>query len=79
LELTASGWLRLTVLGNFGNSVSFLHLARSPLPVGRVDYVFEASSYSVSEIAFDPLTLAAVRLPGAEALSGEFFSSSRTS
>jgi hypothetical protein len=71
LDLAASGWLRLTVLGNFGNYVPFLLLARSPLPVGRVDSAFEASRYSVSEIAFDPLTLAAVRLPGAEALSGE--------
>ncbi len=51
------------MLGNFGNFVSFDPLARSPLPVGRVDFAFEASGYFVSEIAFGPLTLAAYRCP----------------
>jgi hypothetical protein len=65
--------LRLTELGIFGDCVAFERRARSPLPVGRVDLTIEASRYGISENAFGPLTLAAVRLPEAEAAPAEFF------
>jgi hypothetical protein len=41
--------------------------------VGRVDLTVEASRCGVSENAFGPLTLAAFRGSGAEALSGGIF------
>lgn len=42
---------RLRVYGVFRNTVVFLHRARSPLPVGRVDFSVPASVYTISENA----------------------------
>ena len=58
------------MLGIFGNRAPFLRRAGSPRAVARCDLTVEASRCGISENAFGPLTLAAVRLSGAEVLSG---------
>jgi hypothetical protein len=55
LRLTEPAFLEIYCL--------FLLFARSPLPVGRVDFALEPSRGLISENAFGPLTLAACRCP----------------